>query len=94
VHLNQRDVTMIAVSRGPYSRLAAYRKRMGWNFKWVSWNTEFNFDHHVSFSAEELANKEASTTSLHKIFSSEREGVSVFYKDRAGRLFHIFSLCA
>jgi predicted dithiol-disulfide oxidoreductase (DUF899 family) len=40
---------------------------MGWNFKWVSWNTEFNFDHHVSFSAEELANKEASTTSLHKI---------------------------
>ena len=57
----------IAVSRGPYSGLAAYRKRMGLNFKWVSWNTEFNFDHHVSFSAEELANKEASTTSLHKI---------------------------
>jgi predicted dithiol-disulfide oxidoreductase (DUF899 family) len=53
---------MIAVSRAPYSGLAAYRKRMGWNFKWVSWNTDFNFDHHFSFSAEELANKEASTT--------------------------------
>ena len=68
VHLNQRDVTMIAVSGAPYSKLAAYRKRMGWNFKWVSsWNTDFNFDHHVSFSAEELVIKRPSTTSLHKI---------------------------
>lgn len=29
VHLNQRDVTMIAVSRAPYSKLAAYENRMG-----------------------------------------------------------------
>jgi predicted dithiol-disulfide oxidoreductase (DUF899 family) len=66
---------------------------MGWNFKWVSsWNTEFNFDHHVSFSAEELANKESFynfiTQDLH---SSECEGVSVFYIDRAGRVFHMYS---
>jgi len=48
VHLNQRDVTMIAVSRAPYSKLTAYRKRMGWDFKWVSsYNTDFNFDYHV-----------------------------------------------
>jgi predicted dithiol-disulfide oxidoreductase (DUF899 family) len=53
VHLDQRDVTMIAVSQAPYSRLAAYTEGMGWNFKWVSsWNTDFNFDHQVSFSAE------------------------------------------
>ncbi len=43
VHLNQRDVTMIAVSRAPYSKLAAYRKRMDWDFKWVSsCDTDFN----------------------------------------------------
>src|SRR5712692_3248352 len=35
VHLDQRDVTMIAVSRAPLSRLAAYQKRLGWNFKWL-----------------------------------------------------------
>jgi predicted dithiol-disulfide oxidoreductase (DUF899 family) len=47
VHLNQRDVTMIAVSRAPYCKLAAYRKRMGWDFKWVSsCDTDFNFDYH------------------------------------------------
>lgn len=80
VHLNQRDVTMIAVSGAPYSKLAAYRKRMGWNFKWVSsWNTDFNFDHHVSFSAEELVNKEAFYNFITQDpHSSEREGVSVF----------------
>src|SRR5574337_344805 len=60
VHLNQRDVTLIAVSRAPYSKLAAYQKRMGWAFKWVSsLETDFNFDYHVSFMAEEGAKKEA-----------------------------------
>src|SRR5207302_9409561 len=45
VHLNQRDVTMVAVSRAPYPKLAAYKKRMGWSFKWVSSSgTDFNFD--------------------------------------------------
>lgn len=96
VHLNQRDVTMIAVSRAPYSKLAEYRKRMGWDFKWVSsCDTDFNFDYHVSFTPEELAKKEAFydfvTQDPH---SSEREGVSVFYKDLAGRVFHTYSAYA
>ena len=56
VHLNQRDVTMIAVSRAPYSQLAAYKKRMGWSFNWISSSeTDFNFDYHVSFTPEEMA---------------------------------------
>ena len=60
VHLNHRDVTMIAVSRAPYSKLAAYQKRMGWDFKWFSsYDTDFNFDYHVSFTQEELAKNEA-----------------------------------
>jgi len=96
VHLNQRDVTMIAVSWAPYSKLTAYRKRMGWNFKWVcAWNTDFNFDHHVSFPAEEFVNKPAFynfvTQDPH---SSKREGVSVFYKDTEGRVFHTYSAYA
>src|SRR6185295_20332961 len=46
VHLNQRDVTLVAVSRAPYDKLAAYRQRMGWSFKWVSsFGTDFNFDY-------------------------------------------------
>ena len=58
VHLNQRDVTMVAVSRAPYAKLAAYEKRMGWTFKWVSsFGTDFNFDYHVSFTPEELASE-------------------------------------
>ena len=68
VHLNQRDVTMIAVSRAPYSKIAAYRKRMGWDFKWMSsYNTDFNFDYDVSFTSEELAGRKRFTISLLKI---------------------------
>jgi predicted dithiol-disulfide oxidoreductase (DUF899 family) len=96
VHLNQRDVTMIAISRAPYSKIAAYRKRMGWDFKWMSsYNTDFNFDYGVSFTHEELNAKEVfynfTTQDPH---SSEREGVSVFYKDPAGRIFQTYSAYA
>jgi len=96
VHLNQRDVTMIAVSRAPYSKLAAYHKRMGWDFKWVSsLDTDFNFDYHVSFTPEESSKKEAFYNfSTQDPYSPEREGVSVFYKDPAGRVFHTYSAFA
>ncbi len=96
VHLNQRDVTMIAVSHAPYRRLAAYEKRMGWNFKWVSsFGTDFNFDYHVSFTPEEMARKEAyHNYTMEDPYSPERQGVSVFYKDPAGSLFHTYSTYA
>ena len=96
VHLNQRDVTMIAVSRAPYNKLAAYEKRMGWNFKWVSsCDTDFNFDYDVSFRPEEIAKKEGTYNfTIQDPHSPEREGVSVFYKDRAGRIFHTYSAYA
>ena len=62
VHLNQRDVTMVAISRAPLAKLDAYKKRMGWTFKWVSSNdTDFNFDFRVSFTPEEMR---ANTRSL------------------------------
>jgi predicted dithiol-disulfide oxidoreductase (DUF899 family) len=96
VHLNQRDVTMVAASRAPYAKLAAYRARMGWSFKWVSSaGSDFNFDYHVSFTPRELE--------AHRAFYNytwkdpevgEREGVSVFFKDDAGRVFHTYSAYA
>ena len=96
VHLNQRDVTMIAVSRAPYNKLAAYEKRMSWNFKWVSsCDTDFNFDYDVSFRPEEIAKKEGMYNfTIQDPLSPEREGVSVFYKDAADRIFHTYSAYA
>lgn len=92
-HLNQRDVTMIAVSRAPYSKLEAYKKRMDWDFKWVSSSdSDFNFDYHVSFTTKELDKKEGLYNfTIQDPDSPEREGVSVFYKDSVGRVFHTYS---
>lgn len=56
VHLNQRDVTMVCVSRGPLEKLDAYKRRMGWEFDWVSsLGSDFNFDFGVSFTDEQRA---------------------------------------
>src|SRR6202030_3774739 len=56
VHLNQRDATMVAISHAPYNKLAAYEKRIGWTFKWLSaFDTDFNFDFGVSFTPAEVA---------------------------------------
>jgi predicted dithiol-disulfide oxidoreductase (DUF899 family) len=96
VHLNQRDVTMIAASRAPYSKLAAYEKRMGWTFKWVSsYETDFNFDFHVSFTPEEVKKKAAFYNyTVQDPRVADREGVSVFYKDPKGTVFHTYSTYA
>jgi predicted dithiol-disulfide oxidoreductase (DUF899 family) len=96
VHLNRRDVTMIAVSKAPYTKIGEYKKRMGCNFKWVSsYDNDFNFDYHVSFTPEELSEKKAFYNyNLQDTHSPEREGVSVFYKDTAGHVFHTYSAYA
>jgi predicted dithiol-disulfide oxidoreductase (DUF899 family) len=93
IHLNQRDVTMIAVSRAQYNKIAAYQKRMGWDFNWFSsYDSDFNFDHHVSFRQEELAKKKALYNYIEQDTGvSEKEGVSVFYKNSAGHVFHTYS---
>ncbi len=83
VHLNQRDVSMVAISRAPYEKLAAYRKRMGWSFKWLSSiSNDFNKDFGVAFTPEEVAAKKAFYNfKMEDPFVGEREGVSVFFKD-------------
>lgn len=96
VHLNQRDVTMVAVSRASYNKLAAYHKRMGWNFKWLSsFQSDFNFDYHVSFTPEEMSTQKAFYNfTLQDPGDADREGISVFYKDDKGNIFHTYSAYA
>ena len=96
VHLNHRDVTMLAVSRAPREKILAYSKRMGWSFKWVSsGKTDFNSDYGVSFTAEEVALRKADYNyTIQDPSQTEREGLSVFYKDSAGQLFHTYSAYA
>jgi predicted dithiol-disulfide oxidoreductase (DUF899 family) len=96
VHLNHRDATMIAVSRAPFSKLAAYEKRMGWNFKWVSsFETDFNFDYRVSFTPEEVAKKEAFYNfKAQKTPGTEAAGCSIFCKAANGKVFHTYSAYA
>ena len=56
VHLAHRDVTLLAVSRAPLAQIEAFKKRMGWRFKWVSsYGSDFNWDYHVSFTKDEMA---------------------------------------
>jgi predicted dithiol-disulfide oxidoreductase (DUF899 family) len=87
---------MVAVSRAPYAKLAAYRQRMGWSFKWVSsFGTDFNFDFHVSFTPEEMKKKKAFYNfKLQNPDAPEREGVSVFFKDAKGKVFRTYSTFA
>jgi predicted dithiol-disulfide oxidoreductase (DUF899 family) len=93
VHLAHRDVTLVAVSRAPLPEIERFRRRMGWQFKWVSSHgSDFNYDFGVSFTPEEVAKGE-----LHYNYGTwpfayeEWPGVSVFYKDDAGDVFHTYS---
>ncbi len=96
VHLNHRDVTLVAVSRAPLAKLEAFKKRMGWSFKWVSSSgSDFNFDYQVSFTPEELKSGTARYNYAKEDPGfADREGASVFYKDPAGTVFHTYSCYA
>ena len=92
-HLAQRDTSLVVVSRAPLKEIAPFKKRMGWKFKWVSSHgNDFNFDLHVSFTPEELKNGTAiyNYTKL-DMEIDEREGVSAFYKDTKGVIYHTYS---
>lgn len=93
IHLAHRDIAFLAVSRGDYDKLAAYKKRMGWSFKWVSsLNNDFNYDLGVSFSPEEKEKNEITYNYLKQpYFIDELVGVSVFYKNEDNEVFHTYS---
>jgi predicted dithiol-disulfide oxidoreductase (DUF899 family) len=94
-HLPHRDVTLLAVSRAPLPEIEAFKQRMGWRFKWVSsYGSDFNYDFHVSFTKEELAKgKVAYNYDLVEGYD-ELPGISVFYKDPSGTVFHTYSAYA
>jgi predicted dithiol-disulfide oxidoreductase (DUF899 family) len=93
IHLAQRDVSFVVISRAPFSEIEKYKRRMGWKFKWVSsFGSDFNHDYQVSQSAEEKAKGEAYYNYEMTPFpSEERPGASAFYKDDAGEVFHTYS---
>jgi predicted dithiol-disulfide oxidoreductase (DUF899 family) len=96
IHLNHRDVTFTVVSRAPLAKINDYKKRMGWSFPWVSSHgSEFNFDYHVSFTPEQIAqgkayyNYEVRPNTL-----SDQVGISVFYNNERSEVFHTYSCYA
>jgi predicted dithiol-disulfide oxidoreductase (DUF899 family) len=93
IHLKHRDVTMVTVSRAPLGKLEAFKHRMGWNFKWVSsLGSDFNWDYHVSFKPEDLEKKQVYYNYTEQSFPvTEGPGISVFYKDESGDVFHTYS---
>jgi predicted dithiol-disulfide oxidoreductase (DUF899 family) len=96
VHLAQRDVAYVAVSRAPLTEIEAYRRRMGWHFNWVSsFGSDFNYDFHVSFTPEQLAarNAEYNYQTMDPGIE-ELPGYSVFAKNDAGEVFHTYSAFA
>jgi predicted dithiol-disulfide oxidoreductase (DUF899 family) len=93
VHLNARDTNLVLISRGPYDRLAAYKKRMGWTMEWVSsLGNSFNQDFAVSFSPDEIDKKHYNFGTLAPE-SEEMPGISVFAKD-GDTVFHTYSTYA
>lgn len=96
VHLAHRDVTFVVISQAPLSKIEPFRKRMGWRFKWASsYANDFNFDYHVSFTKEDEAKgKVRYNYETQEFMSDELPGLSVFYKDQNGDVFHTYSAYA
>lgn len=97
-HLNHHDVTLVAASNAPLEKIEAYRKRMDWHFPWVSSHgSDFNRDFHVSFTPSEMARGKVSynfTEMDSREAHEELPGLSAFYKDEDGTVYHTYSTYA
>ena len=99
-HLEQRGVRIIASSSAPIDKIVAYKARMGWRFEWVSaGGSDFNHDFRVTFGADEVAAGRVdynfgTIATDPRYLSRELPGVSVFYKNEAGEVFHTYSTYA
>ncbi len=96
VHLAHRDISFVTVSKAPPDKLEAFRKRMGWSFPWVSAaNTDFSHDYNVSFTDQEILAGEGQYNYSEKPGPMrELPGVSVFFKNPRGEIFHTYSTFA
>jgi len=91
VHLNQRDASMVAISRAPRAKLDAFEKRMGWSFQWLSsGESDFNYDFGASFTDENTKLPVFNYGTMEP-GRNDREGMSVFYKNENGEIFHTYS---
>ena len=92
-HLGVRDATMVMVSRAPLAKIEAFKKRMGWRFTWVSsYGSDFNSDFRVSFTKDEMAQGKVNYNyAMQEFPSEEAPGISVFYRDAGGNVFHTYS---
>jgi predicted dithiol-disulfide oxidoreductase (DUF899 family) len=92
VHLAHRDVTLVAVSRAPLDKLAAYQRRMGWTFPWFSSAaSDFNVDFHVSFTPEQRRTGAEYNFATVANPPEEAPGISAFATDSSGDVFHTYS---
>jgi len=93
VHLEHHDVSFVTISRAPFPEIEAFRMRMGWRFRWLSsYGSDFNYDYHVSFTKEEVATGEVYYNyESRRFLSEELSGISVFFKDETGEVFHTYS---
>ncbi len=95
-HLQQRDISLLAISRAPIEKLSAYKKRMGWDFNWYSsLQNDFNFDYAVSFTQQQIDSDDLNYNFNSTKFSGEEApGFSVFYKNEQGKIYHCYSTYA
>ena len=95
IHLRHCDIAFLAVSNAPLQNLEAYKKRMGWQFKWVSsMGSDFNRDFHVSFSSDEMAAGPVNYNyQQRQMASEEAPGVSVFVRQGTA-VYHTYSTYA
>ncbi len=93
VHLEHHDVSVVVVSRAPFHQIEAFKKRMGWRFKWLSsFGSDFNYDYHVSFTKDDMAKGTIYYNyELTEPGSDELPGISAFYKNEGGEIFHTYS---
>jgi predicted dithiol-disulfide oxidoreductase (DUF899 family) len=95
IHLAHRDTTFAVVSRAPMPRIQAFQNRMGWRFHWVSaFSNDFNRDYGVHFTKDELAGEVNYNYHKAPFGLEDAPGVSVFYKNEAGEIFHTYSAYA
>jgi predicted dithiol-disulfide oxidoreductase (DUF899 family) len=96
IHLAHRDVRFVAISRAPFAKIRAFERRMGWSFDWLSSSrTDFNYDFGVSFTPEQMrSGAPVYNYTQPNPDMTDREGVSVFYKDAGGAVFHTYSTFA
>ena len=95
VHLAQRDLALVAVSRAPLAKIDAFKRRMGWTFRWVSsFGSDFNRDFGVSFTPEELRGEVEYNYTRQTFPADEAPGMSLFFRDGDGTVFHTYSCYA